>query len=93
MSTAQVGTHHASITNSGPHSTGLNSSFRPQDITQTLSSFLVKQWRQLGTFQRNLTVKLKEMKEENAIDHQAYKIYVFQFLEGSAPHPTREFHL
>ena len=38
-------------------------------------------------------MKLKEMKEENAINHQAYRIYVILFLEGSAPHRIREFHL
>lgn len=86
MSTAQVGVHHASITNSGPQSTGLHSSFGPQNATETLSSFLVRRWRRRGTFQRNLIVKLKEMKEENVVNHQAYRIYVILFLEGSAPH-------
>lgn len=33
-------------------------------------------------------MRLKEMKEENAVHHQAYRISVFQFLEGSAPRPT-----
>ena len=86
MSTAQVRAPHARITNSDLQSTGLGS-FRPQNVTQTPSSFLVRQLRQLGTFQRNLTVRLKEMKEENAVDPQAYRICVSQLLEGSVSHP------